>query len=488
MQLRNLMSRLFKGYSRAGAPRRELNPSRFSIEQLEDRVVLYAASGNAWPHPELITISFVPDGTNLGGVYSNLNSAFNSNPNLAGWQTEILRAAQVWAEATNINFLVVSDNGADIGSGAYQQGSTSFGDIRIGGYDFGSSTLAEAAYPPPDSNYSIAGDIAFNTAQTFNVGSTYDLFTVAVHEIGHALGLDHSTSYTSEMYSTYTGVKPSLTSDDVAGIRNIYSNNNARTLDRYDRPSTNNTWADASNITGPLIRSKKWAIIDDLDITSTSDVDYYKVKIPSYAGNTLTVRVQSAGLSMLAVKATLYSESGTVIGTATGSSSSTLTLSTSGIVDGEWYYVKVEGATGSDFDTGAYGLTLDIGASSTPPLTMPNTQTANGSPLQSGGYNPEVFNPAGGDTVAPAAPTIAVAIASPKNISLTGTAEAGAYITLYQDGAEIGTIETDANGNWSYKLSRKLSKGVYQFVAVAVDEAGNVSPASAVQLVAIRTR
>lgn len=105
-----------------------------SIESLESRLVLYAATGNAWPASELVTISFEPDGTNLGGVNSDLFSEFNSNPNLAGrWQSEILRAAQVWSQVTNINFAVVGDSGAASGSGSYQQGDPTFGDIRIGG-------------------------------------------------------------------------------------------------------------------------------------------------------------------------------------------------------------------------------------------------------------------------------------------------------------------------------------------------------------------
>jgi hypothetical protein len=104
------------------------------VERLEDRVLLYATSGNAWPNSQLITISFMPDGTDLGGVTSNLQGTFNTKFGTAAtWQNQILKAAQFWAQQTNLNFSVVSDNGGALGSGSNQQGDPGFGDIRIGG-------------------------------------------------------------------------------------------------------------------------------------------------------------------------------------------------------------------------------------------------------------------------------------------------------------------------------------------------------------------
>src|SRR5439155_5038840 len=100
--------------------------------------------------------------------------------------------------------------------------------------DFGNTSLARDMMPPPANNYSVAGDMAFNTSQTFNVGTTYDLFTVAMHEFGHALGLDHSSTASAIMYPSYNGVKPGASADDQAGVRNIYSGNSARPADGYD--------------------------------------------------------------------------------------------------------------------------------------------------------------------------------------------------------------------------------------------------------------
>ncbi|MCA1032876.1 matrixin family metalloprotease [Bacillus timonensis] len=63
---------------------------------------------------------------------------------------------------------------------------------------------------------------------TSTSGSGKYLPTVVLHEVGHALGLDHvgswySTSDTKEhvMYYTYTGSK-SLHSHDIDGVKAIY--------------------------------------------------------------------------------------------------------------------------------------------------------------------------------------------------------------------------------------------------------------------------
>ena len=77
-----------------------------------------------------------------------------------------------------------------------------------------------------DDNYSICeADIDFNVSHDFGTASTsYDVQTAVTHEMGHALGLDHSSNKSAIMYESLAkGVKRSIHSDDIAGIAAIYN-------------------------------------------------------------------------------------------------------------------------------------------------------------------------------------------------------------------------------------------------------------------------
>src|SRR5688500_9353705 len=110
MKVFHRLAKLFRGQARPPAGLR----IKLCVENLESRLVPYSVSGNAWPHPELVTLSFVPDGTDVGGVSSNLQSTFDNHASSSfrtGWRNQILKAAQVWAQQTNLNFAVVNDRG-----------------------------------------------------------------------------------------------------------------------------------------------------------------------------------------------------------------------------------------------------------------------------------------------------------------------------------------------------------------------------------------
>jgi hypothetical protein len=370
-------------HQRTRAPRRAV---RLELEALESRTVPYTATGNAWPSSQLVTISFIPDGTDLGGPTSNLVSTLNSRFGSATtWENVILKAAQTWAANTNLNFSVVSDNGTVSGGGLYQQGDPGMGDIRIGGYNFNNSgLLAFGDMPPPVNNFSVAGDITLNTGQPFNInGLDYDLYTVALHEFGHALGLGHSTDFNAVMYPYYSSPVTGLGTDDVAGIQSVYSGGAGRSSDAYD---PNGTMATAADITAQIDPNALTAVLTGLGITATSEIDYYKFTAPSNSNSSMTVKVQSSGLSLLAPSLRIYDSSNHLLSSVTGSGDFGSTLSkTVSITPGKTYYVRVAGANSTVFGTGAYALTLNLGTGANPTVPLPNTQLLNGNPLSGGG-------------------------------------------------------------------------------------------------------
>ncbi|HXG12095.1 MAG TPA: matrixin family metalloprotease [Gemmataceae bacterium] len=388
----------FKRWGRKHGPRRTAVPrARLGIEQLESRLVPYALSGSAWPHSQLVTLSFIPDGTLMssgsnGDQYSNLFAAFNARWSTATWQNEIIKAAQTWAQVTDLNFSVVGDNGITLGQGDYQQGDPGMGDIRIGGYNFGSTTYLAGAYlPPPDNNYSIAGDIAFNTGKTFNIGSTYDLQTVALHEFGHALGMYHSQYSSAVMWPAYGGIRRSLTTDDRDGIRQIYGP--GRSPDLYDAVASNDSFLTATPLTNLIDSTSLTALTPYLDITTTADMDYYTVVAPTLTSGTLRVNVQSRGLSLFRPAVSVYaSDTLTLLASASSGTvynGSTLSLTINNVSPLQQFYIVIDGADNTAFGTGRYALTLNFGTGSDPVVPLPDTRVLNGTVLQGGGAQAE---------------------------------------------------------------------------------------------------
>jgi hypothetical protein len=60
--------------------------------------------------------------------------------------------------------------------------------------------------------------------ENWHAGANIDLFSVVLHEAGHALGLGHSDRPGAVMYPYYHMVV-GLADDDIAGIRDLYGSN-----------------------------------------------------------------------------------------------------------------------------------------------------------------------------------------------------------------------------------------------------------------------
>jgi hypothetical protein len=84
--------------------------------------------------------------------------------------------------------------------------------------------------PCPIANCLVDADVMFNPTQTFATSAAasgqFDLQSVATHEFGHLLGLDHSNIAHAVMYpygdTSNIGVHTTLSTDDVVGVGHLY--------------------------------------------------------------------------------------------------------------------------------------------------------------------------------------------------------------------------------------------------------------------------
>ena len=133
-------------------------------------------------------------------------------------ESEVERAFQVWASYANVSFSAGQVEGA-VRSIDILFASGAHGDSYP--FDGPGGVLAHTFYPAPMNGEPIAGDMHFDASESWSVGTNTDLFSVALHETGHALGLGHSSNPGAVMYPYYR-MQTGLTSDDIAGIQALY--------------------------------------------------------------------------------------------------------------------------------------------------------------------------------------------------------------------------------------------------------------------------
>ncbi len=133
-----------------------------------------------------------------------------------GYQEVIAMAFNAWASVSNLSFKRVIDQKGDIVIYGKKM------DGPLGQLGYGRMGVKYLLDGDKTTSYILSGTLYLDRDESWSLESgKVSLFSTALHEIGHILGLDHSSDPTALMYYKYTGVD-ALQKDDIAGIQYLY--------------------------------------------------------------------------------------------------------------------------------------------------------------------------------------------------------------------------------------------------------------------------
>jgi len=346
-------------------------------------------------------------------------------------EAEIERALAQWSQYVMVNFTPASDSTGDqtlailFASGAH-------GD----GYPFTTGVVAHTFYPVPTNPEPIAGDMHFNADANWKIGANVDVYSVALHEAGHALGLGHSDDPGAVMYpyyQTHTGLQP----NDIAAIQQLYA---ARVAASPSGPGS------------PVTPSPQPA--------------------PSSA---LLLVVQAPAAATTASSIGLSGAISGGVGTLTLSWSTNQGYSGTGAATANWTIPAIP------LNVGANIITITVRDSSqnvaTQSVTVTRQQSA--APPPDPGPSPAPPSPGSPDTTPPSltitSPASSTFSTTASSIVVSGTASDNVGVTKVIWTASTGSFGTaTGTGNWNTSAIT-LYQGTNTIVVTASDAAGNTS-------------
>lgn len=160
-----------------------------------------------------------------GCKYDDLNLTYailNDTPDMSQVRQReiIMEAFDAWAAVSRLSFTEVQPSDSPTFTLSFESGNHGDGSS----FDGAGNTLAHAFYPPPCGG-THSGACHFDEAEGWtdqSASGRFRLLNVAIHEIGHLLGLEHSSDQNAIMFASYNDGVDRLGSDDVAGIQQLY--------------------------------------------------------------------------------------------------------------------------------------------------------------------------------------------------------------------------------------------------------------------------
>ena len=185
-------------------------PRYDGLPEITEEVGQFVLHGNIW------------NTTNLSYSFANSTNDISQSEQVEA----ITDAFNIWAQVSALDFTEVTAGGDIIISFETGDHGDNCNPIEQCIFDGTGGILAHAFFPPPNGN--LAGDCHFDESERWTIeirnsnSQPIDLLTVAIHEIGHSLGISHSAETDAIMYALYGGSRRDLAQDDIDAIQALY--------------------------------------------------------------------------------------------------------------------------------------------------------------------------------------------------------------------------------------------------------------------------